>query len=154
MMTAPSLALVDEGHAPRVRAGFVPLLQDLQCATEHAVADLGIGDWPSPDLDKLVRTVEDLARLLRLDREELREADRDAVEDALESADQGIGLVSLDQRDVGVSDPGALFIDCFERGLLVRVTGDIVALSPPLIVESKQIDQMVATLADALRRLA
>jgi beta-alanine--pyruvate transaminase len=54
--------------------------------------------------------------------------------------------------------PGArgydIFVDCFERGLLVRVTGDIIALSPPLIVEPAQIDQIVAILGDALRRAA
>jgi beta-alanine--pyruvate transaminase len=47
-----------------------------------------------------------------------------------------------------------IFVDCFERGLLVRVTGDIIALSPPLIVEPAQIDQIVAILGDALRRAA
>lgn len=47
-----------------------------------------------------------------------------------------------------------LFVDCFERGLLVRVTGEVVALSPPLIIEIGHIDQIVTTLADALKRLA
>ena len=68
-----------------------------------------------------------------------------------------IGLVAgieLASRD---GAPGArayeLFVDCFERGLLIRVTGDIIALSPPLIIETGQIDQMVTTLAAALQRL-
>jgi beta-alanine--pyruvate transaminase len=47
-----------------------------------------------------------------------------------------------------------VFVDCFERGLLVRVTGDIVALSPPLIVEADQIDTMVSILGDAIARAA
>jgi beta-alanine--pyruvate transaminase len=47
-----------------------------------------------------------------------------------------------------------IFVDCFERGLLVRVTGDIIALSPPLIVEPAQVDQIVSILSDALRRAA
>jgi beta-alanine--pyruvate transaminase len=46
----------------------------------------------------------------------------------------------------------AIFTDCFERGLLIRVTGDIIALSPPLIVEPAQIDQIVSILRDVLRR--
>ncbi len=37
--------------------------------------------------------------------------------------------------------------------MLVRVTGDTVALSPPLIVARPQIDEIVATLAAVLRRL-
>jgi len=43
---------------------------------------------------------------------------------------------------------------CFEAGLLIRVTGDIIALSPPLIIEQAQIDQMVERLAQVLRELS
>jgi len=35
---------------------------------------------------------------------------------------------------------------------MIRTTGDTVALSPPLIVEDRHIEQMVGTLADAIRR--
>ncbi len=42
------------------------------------------------------------------------------------------------------------FLKCFEKGLLVRTTGDIIALSPPLIVEKAQIDQIVETIRDVL----
>src|SRR3546814_9175622 len=45
-----------------------------------------------------------------------------------------------------------VFVACFEKGLLIRVTGDIIALSPPLIVERAQIDTMVSALRDALAR--
>jgi beta-alanine--pyruvate transaminase len=38
--------------------------------------------------------------------------------------------------------------------VLIRVTGDIIALSPPLIVQREQIDQIVDTLRTALRRVA
>jgi beta-alanine--pyruvate transaminase len=56
----------------------------------------------------------------------------------------------------GVSGkPGArafeVFMKCFERGLLVRQAGDIIALSPPLVVEPAQIEQIFATLAEVLR---
>ena len=44
-----------------------------------------------------------------------------------------------------------VFVNCFERGLLVRQTGDIIALSPPLIIERGQIDQIFSTLAQVLR---
>jgi beta-alanine--pyruvate transaminase len=47
-----------------------------------------------------------------------------------------------------------LVVDCFEQGLLTRASGDTIALSPPLIVEPEQFDTMVATIGDALARLA
>ncbi len=36
-----------------------------------------------------------------------------------------------------------LFQKCFDNGLLVRATGDIIALSPPLILEKVHIDEMI-----------
>ncbi len=47
-----------------------------------------------------------------------------------------------------------VFLDCYERGLLVRTTGDIVALSPPLTVLPAQLEEMVDTLRGAIRRAA
>ncbi|HEX7113723.1 MAG TPA: aspartate aminotransferase family protein [Steroidobacter sp.] len=44
-----------------------------------------------------------------------------------------------------------IFVRGFERGVLMRTTGDTIALSPPLIVESPQIDQLVGTLAELIR---
>lgn len=38
------------------------------------------------------------------------------------------------------------FVKCYERGVLVRVTGDVIALSPPLIIQPDQIDDIAATL--------
>jgi len=45
------------------------------------------------------------------------------------------------------------FIKAFEAGLLIRTTGDIIALSPPLIVEKSHIDQIVGTLGAILKDL-
>ncbi len=47
-----------------------------------------------------------------------------------------------------------VFLDCYEKGVFVRTTGDTVAMSPPLIIERSQIDQLVETLRGALRRVA
>ena len=47
-----------------------------------------------------------------------------------------------------------IFLDCWERGVLIRTTGDTIALSPPLIIGKRHIDQIVGTIADALRRAA
>jgi beta-alanine--pyruvate transaminase len=48
----------------------------------------------------------------------------------------------------------AAYETCFDKGLLIRVTGDIIALSPPLIVERDQIDRMVAMIREALSKIA
>ena len=69
-----------------------------------------------------------------------------------------IGLVAGIEVDPRVGAPGTrafdVFVDCFERGLLIRVTGDIIALSPPLIIEHDQIDTIVAMIRDSLGRTA
>ena len=48
----------------------------------------------------------------------------------------------------------SVFLDCFDKGVMVRVTGDIIALSPPLIVERSHMDQLVDTLRGAIQRAA
>jgi beta-alanine--pyruvate transaminase len=45
------------------------------------------------------------------------------------------------------------FLDAFEEGILIRVTGDIMALSPPLIVSEAQIDELMSRLRQVLTRL-
>ena len=66
-----------------------------------------------------------------------------------------IGAVELEPR---AGKPGArafeVFLKCFERGVMVRQTGDTIALSPPLIIESKQIDQIIEVLGAAIRDTA
>jgi beta-alanine--pyruvate transaminase len=71
---------------------------------------------------------------------------------------RNLGLVGAVELAPRAGAPGAraydVFVDCFNKGLLVRVTGDIVALSPPLIIEREEIGTMVSVLGDALRRAA
>ena len=71
---------------------------------------------------------------------------------------RNIGLVAGIELQPNAEGPTkrayGIFTDLYERGLLVRTTGDIVALSPPLIVEREQIDQIVDMLRAALRRAA
>lgn len=42
------------------------------------------------------------------------------------------------------------FLKAFEKNLLIRTTGDIIAMSPPLIVEKEHIDQIVTILREVL----
>ncbi len=69
-----------------------------------------------------------------------------------------IGLMAGVELAPRPGEPGKrayeVFTDCFRNGLLVRVTGDIVALSPPLIAEAAYIDELVDKLGAALARVA
>ena len=81
------------------------------------------------------------------------------------SARSEAGAPLLDVRDLGLiagieleptpgkptDRAGRVFRRCFDDRLLVRVTGDIVALSPPLIFERGHVDRTVETLGDAIR---
>ena len=71
---------------------------------------------------------------------------------------RSIGLVAGIELQPRPDAPGArayeVFVKCFEAGLLVRVTGDIIALSPPLIVEKEQILRIAAIIGDVLKTVA
>ena len=84
----------------------------------------------------------------------------DAMFAALRDLPGVVGLRALGLAGAVELAPGAqpgrraytVFLDCFERGVLVRPAGDNLVLCPPYIVEPAQIDEMVGTLADAIRR--
>jgi len=48
----------------------------------------------------------------------------------------------------------SVFLDCFQQGVLIRTTGDTIALSPPLIIEKPQIDRIVEAIGTALKHVA
>ncbi|MDF1871149.1 aspartate aminotransferase family protein [Vannielia sp.] len=47
----------------------------------------------------------------------------------------------------------AAFLAAYEKGILIRTTGDIIAMSPPLIIEKAQIDELLGKLRDVLDAL-
>jgi len=47
----------------------------------------------------------------------------------------------------------AAFVEAFEKGILIRTTGDIIAMSPPLIISKAQIDELIGTLGTILKTL-
>ena len=73
----------------------------------------------------------------------------------------------IDLRNIGLAAaveveprPGApmtraydLFLKCYEMGVLTRQTGDILALTPPLIIEETHIGEIVDTIRTALRQV-
>jgi beta-alanine--pyruvate transaminase len=68
---------------------------------------------------------------------------------------RGLGLIAGIELEPTPGKPtdraGRVFRRCFDAGLLVRVTGDIVALSPPLTFERGHVDRAVETLGEAIR---
>ncbi|MBT6984865.1 MAG: aminotransferase class III-fold pyridoxal phosphate-dependent enzyme, partial [Rhodospirillaceae bacterium] len=70
---------------------------------------------------------------------------------------RNIGLVAgieLSAREGAAGKRGMeACIKAYEAGLMVRVTGDIIALSPPLILEERHIDQMVEITSNVIRDL-
>jgi beta-alanine--pyruvate transaminase len=68
---------------------------------------------------------------------------------------RNLGLVAgieLQPRDGKPTDRAMrVFHRCFDAGVLIRTTGDIIALSPPLIAEKAHVDRIFGTLADAIR---
>ena len=70
---------------------------------------------------------------------------------------RNIGLVGAIELEARPNAPGTrgfdTFLKCFDAGVMVRSTADTIALSPPLIVEREQIDQLFEVLRGALRRV-
>ncbi len=71
---------------------------------------------------------------------------------------RNIGLVGAIELAPRAGEPGKrgfeVFLDCFDKGLMIRTTGDTIALSPPLIVETSHIAQIIDTLRGAIARVA
>ena len=44
-------------------------------------------------------------------------------------------------------------VAAYEAGLMIRITADIIALSPPLILTREDIDRIMETLGNVLRKL-
>jgi beta-alanine--pyruvate transaminase len=70
---------------------------------------------------------------------------------------RNLGLVAGIELEPRPGRPGTrafdVYLDCFQQGALIRVTGDTIALSPPLIIERAQIDQLVEAVGQALKRV-
>ncbi len=70
---------------------------------------------------------------------------------------RNIGLIGAVELEPIAGQPTkrafSAFLDAYENGVLVRTTGDTIAMSPPLIIEKQHIDQLVGTLGEVLKRL-
>jgi beta-alanine--pyruvate transaminase len=70
---------------------------------------------------------------------------------------RNLGLVAGIELTPRPGAPGAraaeAFAKCFDLGVLVRYTGDILAISPPLIIDEQQIDQIFDTIGKVLKTI-
>ena len=134
-------ALVEQGPAGiELFHGYTYSAHPLACAAAIATLDLYVRDGLFERAAGLAAHFAAAAHALR---------DKPHVIDI-----RNLGLVAgieLAPRD---GAPGArameLFDRAFDTGLLVRVTGDIVALSPPLIVSEAQIDEIFSRIGEIL----
>ena len=84
-------------------------------------------------------------------------------EDALH-AQKGVKGIT-DIRNIGYMgafdlepEPGApgkrtfeIMVECYERGLMIRITADTIAFSPPLVAERAHLDEMIGTVVDVVK---
>jgi beta-alanine--pyruvate transaminase len=70
---------------------------------------------------------------------------------------RNIGLLGVVELSPRVGEPGArgsiCAQICYEDGVLVRSSSDLIVLSPPLIIEEAQIGQVVESIRSALRQM-
>ncbi len=70
---------------------------------------------------------------------------------------RNMGLIAGIELEPRAGEPAArgfkAFLKAYEAGLLIRTTGDTIALSPPLIIEKSHIDVAFGTIADILKSL-
>jgi beta-alanine--pyruvate transaminase len=142
MMGAHSSA---PGHAIEFFHGYTYSGHPVACAAAIATLDLF-------EQDKLFERAGEMGPVLG-----------DAMHSTLKGLPNVIGIRSLGLAAAVELAPMAgmpgkrafdIFLDCFQRGVLVRNAGDVLVFAPPFIVEREHIETMVSVLADAIRRHA
>jgi beta-alanine--pyruvate transaminase len=124
--------------------GYTYSAHPLSCAATIAALELYEREELFARARSLSQVFEDAAHALR---------DAPHVRDI-----RNLGLVAGIELEPRAGRPGArayeVFLRCLARGVLVRYTADTLAVSPPLIVEAAQIEQIFATVAEALEHVA
>ena len=124
--------------------GYTYSAHPVACAAALAAQDIYESDGLLTRGSQLAKTWEDAVHSLR---------SSPYVKDI-----RNLGLVAGIELESRPGAPGArayeVFVKAYEKGLLVRFTGDIIALSPPLIIEPAQIQQIAGILDETLREVA
>jgi len=70
---------------------------------------------------------------------------------------RNMGLIGAVELDPIAGEPTkrafSAFLAAYDRNILIRTTGDIIAMSPPLMITKAQIDTLIGTLGEVLNRL-
>ena len=70
---------------------------------------------------------------------------------------RAIGLVGAVELEPIAGEPAkrafTAFLESYEQGIMIRTTGDTIAMSPPLIISKSEIDELVGKLAGVLKTL-
>jgi beta-alanine--pyruvate transaminase len=70
---------------------------------------------------------------------------------------RNMGLIGAVELEPIAGEPTkrafSAFLKAYEKGILIRTTGDIIAMSPPLIISKAEIDRLVGTLKEVLDTL-
>lgn len=70
---------------------------------------------------------------------------------------RNLGLIGAVELEPIAGEPTkrafSAFLNAYDRDILIRTTGEIIAMSPPLIIEKAHIDRLIGTLAEVLKRL-
>ncbi|MBC6497817.1 MAG: aminotransferase class III-fold pyridoxal phosphate-dependent enzyme [Alphaproteobacteria bacterium GM7ARS4] len=131
-------------HAIEFPHGFTWSTHPLACAAACATLDIydkedlfARGQVMSPIWQDALYTLEDIACVIDI---------------------RGMGLMHGIELEADAKTPGMrgfhIYRQCFEEeGLLVRVTGDTIALSPSLIIEERHISIIVDTLRRVLKKI-
>lgn len=123
-------------HLPELPHGYTYSAHPLACAAANATLKLYADEGLFARARAMAPVLEDAVHSLRGARHVV-----DIRNDGL------VAGIELEPR------PGApgrrafdVFLECYRRGLLIRTTGDIIALSPPFIVQEQHIAECVDTL--------
>ena len=133
--------LVDNAeHAIELFHGYTYSGHPLACAAGLATLDIYRRDALFERAATLEPYWEDAAHSLR--------ARRNVIDIRTLGITAGIELEP--RPDAAAARAYEVFLACLENGLLVRTTGDTVALSPPLVLERQHIDRIFGVLGDAI----
>jgi beta-alanine--pyruvate transaminase len=121
--------------------GYTYSAHPASCAAAIAALDIYQGEGLFTRAREIAKTWEDALHSLR------------GLPHVIDIRNLGlIGAVELEPRAGAPGTRGYdAFVKAFESGIMVRVTGDTLAMSPPLIVEPAHIDQLITTLGEVLR---
>ena len=70
---------------------------------------------------------------------------------------RNLGLIGAVELEPIAGEPTkrafSAFLKAYETGIMIRTTGDIIAMSPPLIIEKAHIDELIGTLRKVLEQV-